>query len=404
MKITDIATILLSHPKTHPPMQRTYAVVRVETDRGIVGYGEASSNYGHSYPTVVEAIVRDVIARNLRGRDPLDIRRRVQDMHVLLDGYLGWDGVSAQVIGAVEIALWDILGKHTGQPIARLLGAAVESLPIYGTGTTMFDATPEWYAQYFDAALERGFKGVKVRLSTDAQASIARVAAVRDRVGSDIRVAVDAYWGYSPDEALDLARRLAGYDIFFFEEPSPQYQMAGLRRLCAQSPIRVAVGERVYSPSQFQLIAEQEAAQIFEPDASICGGITACLDVAAIARAHDIALIPHVGSPTAIGLAANLHWAAAADVALIEYDIYPSLPMRDDIIRDPIFALDRIEDGRIRIPAGAGLGIDIDEAAFSRFPYEAGGTYAEVFPDHERPGFRTSSAAASGKGEDLDQS
>ena len=158
MKIADISTILLSHPKTHPPMQRTYAVVRVETDSGIVGYGEASSNYGHSYPTVVQTIVEDVIARNLQGRDPLDIRRRAQDMHVLLDGYLGWDGVSAQVIGAVEIALWDILGKHAGLPISRLLGSAVETLPVYGTGTTMFDATAEWYAQYFDRGARSGLR------------------------------------------------------------------------------------------------------------------------------------------------------------------------------------------------------------------------------------------------------
>jgi L-alanine-DL-glutamate epimerase-like enolase superfamily enzyme len=388
VQIADISTILLSHPKTHPPMQRTYAVVRVETDSGIVGYGEASSNYGHSYPTVVRAIVDDVIARNLRGRDPLDIRRRAQDMHVLLDGYLGWDGVSAQVIGAVEIALWDILGKHAGLPISRLLGSAVDALPVYGTGTTMFDATPEWYAHYFDAALERGFKCIKVRLGTDARASLERVAAVRAHVGPDVRLAVDAYWGYSPEEALDLARRLETYDVYFFEEPSPQYQLPGLRRLCERSPIRVAVGERVYSPSQFELIAELEAAHVFEPDASICGGISACMDVAAIARAHDILLIPHVGSPTAIGLAANLQWAAAADVSLIEYDIYPSLPARDEILRDPVLALDRIEDGRIRVPQGPGLGFDIDESAFARFPYVPGGTYAEVFPDHERAGPR----------------
>jgi L-alanine-DL-glutamate epimerase-like enolase superfamily enzyme len=110
--------------------------------------------------------------------------------------------------------------------------------------------------------------------------------------------------------------------------------------------------------------------------------------VAAIARAHDILLIPHVGSPTAIGLAANLQWAAAADVSLIEYDVYPSLPVRDEILRDPVLALDRIEDGRIRVPQGPGLGIDIDESAFARFPYVPGGTYAEVFPDHERAGPR----------------
>jgi L-alanine-DL-glutamate epimerase-like enolase superfamily enzyme len=383
VKITDIRTILLSHPKTQPPMQRTYAVVRVVTDSGLVGYGEASSNYGHAYPTVVRAIVEDVLARNLRGRDPLDIRTRTQEMHVLLDGYLGWDGVSAQAIGAVEIALWDILGKRAGLPISRLLGSSTAAVAVYATGTTMFDATPDWYAHYFDPALARGFKGVKVRLGTDPHASVARVVAVRAHVGPDRFVAVDAYWAYAPDEALELARRLEPSGVYFFEEPSPQHQVNGLRQLCARSPIPIAVGERVYSPSQFQMIAELGAAHIFEPDACISGGIAACMDIAAIARAHDIRLIPHVGSPTAIGLAANLHWAVAAGCPLVEYDIYPDLPLRDRLMREPVFALDRIEHGMIRVPQGPGLGIEIDERVFDEYPYRAGGTYAEVFPDHE---------------------
>ena len=391
MRIAEISTILLSHPKSHPPMQRTYALVRVMTDAGIVGYGEASSNYGHSYPTVVKTIIDDVVAPNLQGRDPLDVRGRAQDMHVLLDGYLGWDGVSAQVIGAVEIALWDILGKHAGLPISRLLGSAIETLPVYGTGTTMFDASPSWYAQYFDPALHRGFKFIKARLGTNARASIERVAAIRAHVGPDVRLAVDAYWGYSPEDALNLAKCLEEYDIAFFEEPSPQHQLNGLRRLCERSPIPIAVGERVYSPAQYELIAQLGAAHIFEPDASICGGISACMEIAAIARSHDIGLIPHLGSPTAVGLAANLQWAAAASVPLVEYDIYPSLPVRDEILVEPVFALDRIENGSIRVPQGPGLGIDIDEAAFARYPYVRGGTYAEVFPDHERPGLRRTS-------------
>ena len=167
------------------------------------------------------------------------------------------------------------------------------------------------------------------------------------------------------------------------EEPSPQFQLAGLRRLCDRSPIPIAVGERVYSPSQFQLIAELGAAHVFEPDASICGGISACMDIAAIARAHDLMIVPHVGSPTAVGLAANLHWAAAAGCPLIEYDIYPELPMRDELLQDPILSMDRIENGMIKVPDGPGLGIELNESAFERFPYVSGETYAEVFPDHE---------------------
>jgi len=384
MKIANIRCIMLGHAKTQPPMQRTYAVVRVATDCGLVGYGEASTNYGHSYPTVARAVVEDILGRTLVGRDPRDIRRRIVDMKVLLDGYLGWDGLSSQCIGAVEIALWDILGKHVGQPICRLLGAEPGRLALYATGTTMFDATPEWYARYFDEAVARGFRGVKVRLGTAAGAAIERVEAVRAHVPVDRFVAMDAYWGYAPDEALALAQRLAPLGIHFFEEPSPQYFSDGLARLRERSPIRIAVGERVFTPSHYKAVATARSADIFEPDACISGGILACMEIAAIGAAFGLPLIPHLGSPTAIGLAANLHWAMAAGCQLVEFDVYPDLPARDRILRDPIFELGRITDGTLAVPDGPGLGIEIDEAAFEELPYRPGATYAELFPEHER--------------------
>jgi L-alanine-DL-glutamate epimerase-like enolase superfamily enzyme len=227
-----------------------------------------------------------------------------------------------------------------------------------------------------------------VRLGTEPGPSIERVAGVRAHVGPGVRIMVDAYWGLAPDEAMALARELARFDVFFFEEPSPQYQVKGLARLGAASPIRIAVGERVYSPHQFQAIAEAGSAQVFEPDACLCGGIVACLEVATIARLHDIMVVPHSGSPTPVGMAANLHWAAAAGVPLFEIDIDPSLPVRDELTPEPVFALERIEGGRIAVPEGPGLGVAIDESAFGRFPYVPGYTYAEVFPEHEAGGLR----------------
>jgi L-alanine-DL-glutamate epimerase-like enolase superfamily enzyme len=387
MTISDVRVLALSHMKEHPPMRRTYAVVRLETSDGLVGYGEASSNYGHSYPTVIRAIVEDVLARSLVGRNARDIETRVAEMHGLLDGYLGWEGVTNQAIGAVEIALWDLLGKQEGLSIARLLGGAPAPLKLYATGTTMFDSSPEWYAAYFAPALARGITGLKARIGTDANAAIARVAGLREAVGPDIDLMVDAYWGYSVEEARALADRLSAYDIRFFEEPSPQTG-PGFDSLAASFPMPIAVGERVYSPWQFERIAEQGTAHVLEPDASICGGILACMKVAATARAHGLGLVPHLGSPTAIGLAANLQWASAARCDLVEFDVYPHLPMRDELMAEPVFALDRVVDGHVHVPDGPGLGIEIDEAALKRFPYEFGGTFAEVFTEHERPDSR----------------
>jgi L-alanine-DL-glutamate epimerase-like enolase superfamily enzyme len=381
--ITEIRTVLLGYRKADPPMQRGFALLRVETEIGRVGFGEASSNWGHSYPTVVRTIVDDVVAPNLVGQDATNIRARLEQLHVLLDGYLGWDGVSAQVIGAVEIALWDLLGKDAGLPISALLGGGSSEIALYGTGTTMFEETPEWHANYFDAALARGVKGVKVRLGKDPRADVDLVRTVREHIGPDILLMADAYWGYAPDEALELSFQLEGYDVFFFEEPSPQYDLAGLQRLCERSPVRIAAGERVYSPSQYRTVAERRAADVFEPDASICGGILACLEVVAIARAHGIRVVPHVGGPTPIGMAANLHWAAAAGCPLIEYDIDPYQPIRDELARGGTLGFHTIQDGMLSVPTGPGLGVEIDEAMFESFPYRSGETYAEVFPEHE---------------------
>jgi L-alanine-DL-glutamate epimerase-like enolase superfamily enzyme len=193
----------------------------------------------------------------------------------------------------------------------------------------------------------------------------------------------DAYWGYSPDQALELAKRMYPFDVYFFEEPCPQYMQDGLAWLSANSPVRIAVGERVYSPTAFAEIARRGSARVFQPDAQICGGILACMEIAALARTANVEVSPHVGGPTAIGFAANLQWAAAADVAIMEYDIDVYQPVLREILTDNLFAMDRIRDGTIAVPQGPGLGIEVDESTFERFPYEPGRTYAEMFPEHE---------------------
>lgn len=383
MKITAIDPIALGYRKSDPPMARNFAVVRVETDAGYVGWGEASTNWGHSYPTVFQAAVRDVCAAPLLGTDPTDVRGRLSQLHVLLDGYLGWEGLTSQVIGAIEIACWDILGQAAGLPLHRLLGAANRELRLYGTGTTMFEETADYHAHYFDEALAHGFRGFKVRLGRSVDDDVATVAAVREHVGPDAFIGIDSYWFHDPRTALEVAERLAPLKVGFFEEPVPQMRVDDLAWLTARSPIPVAVGERVYSPGQFDAIARAGAANVFQPDASICGGILACMDIATVAAHRGIAVYPHVGGPTIVGLAANLHWAVAADVAWMEYDIDPWQPLVTDVGAPPI-GLGDLAGGVVAPPDAPGLGVSLPDDVAERFPYVPGDTYAEVFPDHEK--------------------
>jgi L-alanine-DL-glutamate epimerase-like enolase superfamily enzyme len=380
--IESLTARCLSYHKTDPPMQRGFVVVRVQTSDGAVGWGEASSNWGHSYPTVVETVVRDVVAPNLVGTDATAIRARLGQMHVLLDGYLGWEGLSSQVIGAVEIALWDALGKVHGVPVATLLGGGIDRIPLYGTGTTMFEESADWHAHYFDQALAAGFQNVKVRLGKNPDSDVELVRVVQEYIGPGKRVMADAYWGYSPEEAIALTERLKPYGVYFFEEPCPQYDVEGLARLAARSlPVRIAGGERIYSPAQYRMLAERQAIHVFQPDATLCGGLLACLEIATVAKLFGLEVIPHVGGPTAIGLAANLQWAAAANVPMIEWDIDPHQPLVDNVA--PELALTQIRDGVAIVPGKPGLGIEFDEAVFDDYPHVKGGTYAEVFTDHE---------------------
>jgi len=380
VRITAVDAIPLGYRKTDPSMARNFAVVRVETDTGLVGWGEASTNWGHSYPTVFVAAVRDVCAASLRGTDPTDVRGRVAQLKVLLDGYLGWEGLTSQVIGAIEIACWDLLGQAVELPIHRLLGSANRSLPLYGTGTTMFDETADYHAHYFDDALTKGFEGFKVRLGRSVADDVATVAAVRDHVGPHALIGVDSYWFHDARTALAVAEQLHPLGVGFFEEPVPQMRTDELAWLAHRSPVPIAVGERVYSTHQYEQLARAGAAHVFQPDASICGGITACMEVAALAARRGIAVYPHVGGPTAIGLAANLHWAVAADVRWMEWDIDPYQPLVDGFSD---MALSAIADGRVAAPDAPGLGVSLPDDIAERFPFVAGDTYAEVFPEHE---------------------
>jgi len=352
VKITAIDPLCLGYRKVDPPMARSFAVVRIETDAGLVGWGEASTNWGHSYPTLIATAIRDVCAAPLLGTDPTDVRGRLAQLHVMLDGYIGWEGLTSQVIGAIEIACWDIVGQALEAPLHRLLGAANRPLRLYGTGTTMFDEDASFHAHYFDEAVAHGFGGVKVRLGRSVAEDVATVAAVREHVGPAAMIGVDSYWYHDSRSALEVANALAPLRIGFFEEPLPQMRIDELAWLTERSPIPIAVGERVYSVEQYDMLARRGAANVFQPDASICG------------------------------LAANLHWAVAADVAWMEYDIDPYQPLISEIGATGI-ALADIAGGMVAAPDAPGLGVSLPDDVAERFPYVPGDTYAEVFPDHE---------------------
>ncbi|MDP6824446.1 MAG: mandelate racemase/muconate lactonizing enzyme family protein [Dehalococcoidia bacterium] len=381
MNIKSIKVIPLGYQKDIPVISRAFALARIETDSGIIGWGEASTSYGHFYPTVMKTMVDDILTPALLGKDPLQIRLRKKEMERYLYPWLGVNGISAQVIGAMETALWDIKGRALGVPVHELLGGAVvDATPLYMTGSTFPEKDAAWHGQFFDQALELGFVGVKTRIASGAAKDMEQVEGVREHIGPDIKLMVDAYCNYGVESAIRISRHMGDLDVFWFEEPIPQTWIKGLARLAAASPVSIAVGERVYSVHHFEELADYRAADYWQPDVTVCGGLLDCLEVVGMAKANDIRVFPHIGGLTAVGQAANMHFASMVDEVILEYDGSEYQPLRDDILKDPIFDLDHVKDGKLAIPDGPGLGIEIDESKFEDYPYIPGNIYPDIYP------------------------
>lgn len=216
MKIVDVQTYPLMYMKDAPKIPRTFLLCKVTTDEGLFGWGEASSAYGHSYPLVVKEIIDHTLKRLILGEDPSDIERLVSKMRIWIWGYLGTTGVSNQAIAAVEIALMDILGKRANLPLYRLLGANRDAIELYATGAANFDVDYDWHREFFSRPLKAGFKGVKCRVGKSKDWDEGFVANIRDFIGPNRRLYIDAYMTYTPETAFEMARRFAQYKPYFF--------------------------------------------------------------------------------------------------------------------------------------------------------------------------------------------
>ncbi len=383
MKVVDIQTYPLMYMKDAPRIPRSFILVKITTDDGYVGFGEASSAYGHSYPMVVREIVDHTLKRLVVGEDPRDIERLVTKMRTWIWGYLGSAGVSNQAIAAVEIALWDIAGKAANMPVYKMLGANRDAIEIYATGATNFDVDYDWHCAFFNRCLEQGFKGVKVRVGKSKDWDEGLVRAVREYIGPDRRLMVDAYMTYTPETAFEMAERFAAYKPYFFEEPLSQYDLVSLQKITRRSPVPIALGERVTSLYEFKSLVQQGIGAIFQPDATIAGGISEARKICALGEAFSIECIPHIGGLTAVGIAANLHLSLACrNVKLLEVDAAAYQPLRDIILKDPIFHPDRMVDGMLKPSEKPGLGIEINEDALKEFQYERGPVYPDYYPQY----------------------
>ncbi len=362
MKITGIETYLVN------PGSRNYIFLRVQTDEGLYGVGEA---YSAGPDDAVVAVIKDFESW-LIGHDP----REIEFLWQLMYNASRFPGgvITNAAISGIEHALWDIKGKALGVPVYELLGGKCRDhirVYIHAHGDT-----PEALAENAATRLDRyGCTAVKVGpqppqsdrlpLGSATRNAAARLEALRRALGDDIDIAVDAHAKiFEPVRALQMAQAIKPYNPFFFEEPLRPENIDALAALRRQVDVPIATGEMLYTKYEFRDLLVRGAADIIQPDICCAGGLLELKKIAAMGEAFYAMIAPHnpVGP---VATAVNVQLAACTPNFLILEYLPDDVPGRAELVDEPM----RLVDGHLAIPTRPGLGIDLNVEAFAQYPF-----------------------------------
>ncbi|MFQ3619430.1 MAG: mandelate racemase/muconate lactonizing enzyme family protein [Spirochaetales bacterium] len=391
MKVKSIETFILRVPlgkerfyssQTAFP-ERNSLLIRIETDEGIVGWGEGGQ-YGPPEPPA--ACIHHVLAPLILGKDPMDRAVLWEKMYGLTRDF-GQKGPYLDAISGIDIALWDIAGKYTGLPISTLLGGRFRSeVQAYATGhyyrgEDVFDykrnlpLLKEEAQQY----VGMGFRILKAKIGLlPLSQDIERLAAIREAVGPSIQLLVDANHAYNVGTAGRICRELEKMGgILWFEEPVPPEDYQGYKALRSFSSIPIAGGECEFTRFGFRELLVRGCVDILQPDLGACGGFSEFRTIEGMARAFHVPVIPHVWG-SAVALASALQAIASLppfpytalpipleNEPVIEYDRNPN-PLRDSLATEPF----TMKEGKVLIPEKPGIGITLDLDTLKKFTTE----------------------------------
>jgi D-galactarolactone cycloisomerase len=386
MKIRSVLSYILRVPlgdktfyssQTAFPERNSY-LVRVETDAGLVGWGEGGQ-YGPPEP--VAACVDAVLAPRLIGRDPTEPVRLWEELYAFSRDF-GQKGTYIEAISALDIAFWDIAGQAAGLPVWKLLGGRFrDRITAYATGCYYpedFGDMPKLLRALEEEALsyaESGFELLKIKIGLLPLAhDIERIRIIRQAVGPGIGLLVDANHGYNAATAVRMGRLMEPFDIRFFEEPVPPEDRDGYRKVRAENPLPVAGGECEFTRYGFRDLIAGGCVDVVQPDLAVCGGFTAWTQILAFANAYGIATVPHVwGSGVAVAAALHAvatippfphtaHPTSLLNRPVIEFDRKHN-PLRDDLLEERF----GLEGGSLAVPDRPGLGVTIRDDIVARY-------------------------------------
>ncbi|MGF6563468.1 mandelate racemase/muconate lactonizing enzyme family protein [Kosakonia cowanii] len=328
-------------------------LVKITTDSGHVGWGEALAPV---VPQVIAEIITQLFAPLLTGQSPFASQVLNARMYDAMRDRGHITGYHIDALAAVDIALWDLKGQILNQPVYQLLGGAFrDQIPCYVSGLP----EPDLPARCALALRwqQKGFNAIKLALGYGVQQDIENVRAIRDALGPQASLFLDAHWNYSVAQAAELANALHPLGVGFLEAPLLPEDIAGHRELRAKSPLPIALGETERTRYQFKPFIEQRAMDIVQPDVGRTG-ITELMHIASLAQTWNLQVAPHLSVGLGPCIAASIHVAAALpNLFMLEYQP-PVFELANQLLDTPLVC----EAGHYTLPQGAGLGIAINEA------------------------------------------
>ena len=359
MKITDIRTIVVGNP------WKNWIYVVVDTDDGYQGIGEATGGLS-TQPTVAAV---DEVKHLVIGRDPRDIHAIWNELY--LAGFLN---VNREMAG-IEMACWDILGKSLNAPVHRLLGGKVrDDVRVYANGWYSGDRTPDGFAEKASEVVAKGYTALKLDPFGTAYLALSRsetrevqalLRAVREAVGDDVEIMIEAHDRFSVGAAIEIGNWLEEFDVTWFETPVLSNDVDALIEVAKRVPVRVIAGERMHELHDFARFLNADVTDIINPEPLGVGGVWRTLQIAGMARAHHAQLAPHnAESP--------LKTMIALHIDAVTPNIYIQECFDDFLepwVSDVLHGFERVQNGKLQIPETPGFGVTLDETEAAKHPY-----------------------------------
>lgn len=357
-KITSVRARALSIPFARPLITASFPIpaidtvlVEIDTDAGVRGQSWIFA-FGRKRVGVLKAMVED-FADLAVGEDPSMTERLWQKMQKAV-GFVGRQGITALGMSAIDTACWDIAGKLAGQPVYRLLGGHATEVDVYASSGLWLDRSRDDLAEEAAGFVKRGFKAVKMRGgAADEDEDVARVGTVREAIGQDVKLMVDANQAWTAKQAIRMADRLEEFDLYWLEEPLPHEDIDGYAQVRAAIGMPLCTGESNYLKADFVRLLQAGAADFYMPDLMRMGGVTEMVKTVHLCEAYQATVTPHLFMEHSVHVA-----AASPNVVWQEHQ-----PWWEPILREPV----DVRDGVIHLSERPGFGIELDEAAVARY-------------------------------------